>query len=228
MLWNCWLEFNIKIKDLPKGARLNLQVKSNITFKVEVVVSQRVNCVQWSLHEGSDLCSLPCRWCVGSNHRLQTLREAPTRITQQQEEAWTVRFPPMNLQSMLTVSMLRLISVCLTIIQERPRVVSCTTSTCSWSTIARCSARASSSSTCGKCLRRARRAAAASTQTSSHQPPTLIRSLPWPSPFYWTSTATLWCCPRAGTWAGTWAGTRELWARNLKEENEVSERCQTI
>uniref|UniRef100_A0A8C2ZW33 Phosphatidylinositol-4,5-bisphosphate 3-kinase, catalytic subunit gamma n=1 Tax=Cyclopterus lumpus TaxID=8103 RepID=A0A8C2ZW33_CYCLU len=26
VLWNCWLEFNIKIKDLPKGARLNLQV----------------------------------------------------------------------------------------------------------------------------------------------------------------------------------------------------------
>uniref|UniRef100_A0A3B5QBX4 Phosphatidylinositol 4,5-bisphosphate 3-kinase catalytic subunit gamma isoform n=1 Tax=Xiphophorus maculatus TaxID=8083 RepID=A0A3B5QBX4_XIPMA len=25
VLWNCWLEFNIKIKDLPKGARLNLQ-----------------------------------------------------------------------------------------------------------------------------------------------------------------------------------------------------------
>uniref|UniRef100_A0A1A8JDT7 Phosphatidylinositol 4,5-bisphosphate 3-kinase catalytic subunit gamma isoform n=1 Tax=Nothobranchius kuhntae TaxID=321403 RepID=A0A1A8JDT7_NOTKU len=26
VLWNCWLEFNIKIKDLPKGTRLNLQV----------------------------------------------------------------------------------------------------------------------------------------------------------------------------------------------------------
>uniref|UniRef100_A0A665UL24 Uncharacterized protein n=1 Tax=Echeneis naucrates TaxID=173247 RepID=A0A665UL24_ECHNA len=26
VLWNSWLEFNIKIKDLPKGARLNLQV----------------------------------------------------------------------------------------------------------------------------------------------------------------------------------------------------------
>uniref|UniRef100_A0A3Q3WVJ2 Phosphatidylinositol 4,5-bisphosphate 3-kinase catalytic subunit gamma isoform n=1 Tax=Mola mola TaxID=94237 RepID=A0A3Q3WVJ2_MOLML len=26
VLWNCWLEFNINIKDLPKGARLNLQV----------------------------------------------------------------------------------------------------------------------------------------------------------------------------------------------------------
>ncbi|KAM7366915.1 hypothetical protein PAMP_014851 [Pampus punctatissimus] len=26
VLWNCWLEFTIKIKDLPKGARLNLQV----------------------------------------------------------------------------------------------------------------------------------------------------------------------------------------------------------
>ncbi|XP_077449409.1 phosphatidylinositol 4,5-bisphosphate 3-kinase catalytic subunit gamma isoform isoform X1 [Stigmatopora argus] len=26
VLWNCWLEFNIKIKDLPKGSRLNLQV----------------------------------------------------------------------------------------------------------------------------------------------------------------------------------------------------------
>ncbi|CAL9683053.1 unnamed protein product [Knipowitschia caucasica] len=26
VLWNCWLEFSIKIKDLPKGARLNLQV----------------------------------------------------------------------------------------------------------------------------------------------------------------------------------------------------------
>uniref|UniRef100_A0A3Q4I0E5 phosphatidylinositol 3-kinase n=1 Tax=Neolamprologus brichardi TaxID=32507 RepID=A0A3Q4I0E5_NEOBR len=26
VLWNCWLEFNIKIKDLPKGACLNLQV----------------------------------------------------------------------------------------------------------------------------------------------------------------------------------------------------------
>uniref|UniRef100_A0A8D0ABI9 Phosphatidylinositol 4,5-bisphosphate 3-kinase catalytic subunit gamma isoform n=1 Tax=Sander lucioperca TaxID=283035 RepID=A0A8D0ABI9_SANLU len=31
VLWNCWLEFNIKIKDLPKGARLNLQV--NISFR---------------------------------------------------------------------------------------------------------------------------------------------------------------------------------------------------
>uniref|UniRef100_A0A671WHM2 Phosphatidylinositol-4,5-bisphosphate 3-kinase, catalytic subunit gamma n=1 Tax=Sparus aurata TaxID=8175 RepID=A0A671WHM2_SPAAU len=28
VLWNCWLEFNIKIKDLPKGARLNLQVNT--------------------------------------------------------------------------------------------------------------------------------------------------------------------------------------------------------
>lgn len=27
VLWNCWLEFNIKIKDLPKGSRLNLQVR---------------------------------------------------------------------------------------------------------------------------------------------------------------------------------------------------------
>lgn len=35
VLWNCWLEFNIKIKDLPKGARLNLQVKSNTNSKVE-------------------------------------------------------------------------------------------------------------------------------------------------------------------------------------------------
>ncbi|XP_034019461.1 phosphatidylinositol 4,5-bisphosphate 3-kinase catalytic subunit gamma isoform [Thalassophryne amazonica] len=26
VLWNCWLEFNIKIRDLPKGTRLNLQV----------------------------------------------------------------------------------------------------------------------------------------------------------------------------------------------------------
>ncbi|XP_068611237.1 phosphatidylinositol 4,5-bisphosphate 3-kinase catalytic subunit gamma isoform [Brachionichthys hirsutus] len=26
VLWNCWLEFDIRIKDLPKGARLNLQV----------------------------------------------------------------------------------------------------------------------------------------------------------------------------------------------------------
>lgn len=26
VLWNCWLEFNIRIRDLPKGARLNLQV----------------------------------------------------------------------------------------------------------------------------------------------------------------------------------------------------------
>uniref|UniRef100_A0A8D0AIU7 phosphatidylinositol-4,5-bisphosphate 3-kinase n=1 Tax=Sander lucioperca TaxID=283035 RepID=A0A8D0AIU7_SANLU len=33
VLWNCWLEFNIKIKDLPKGARLNLQcfLKPNMT-----------------------------------------------------------------------------------------------------------------------------------------------------------------------------------------------------
>uniref|UniRef100_A0A3Q3NMN1 Phosphatidylinositol 4,5-bisphosphate 3-kinase catalytic subunit gamma isoform n=1 Tax=Mastacembelus armatus TaxID=205130 RepID=A0A3Q3NMN1_9TELE len=30
VLWNCWLEFNIKIRDLPKGARLNLQVNSDI------------------------------------------------------------------------------------------------------------------------------------------------------------------------------------------------------
>ncbi|XP_072311036.1 phosphatidylinositol 4,5-bisphosphate 3-kinase catalytic subunit gamma isoform [Eucyclogobius newberryi] len=26
VMWNCWLEFSVKIKDLPKGARLNLQV----------------------------------------------------------------------------------------------------------------------------------------------------------------------------------------------------------
>lgn len=26
VMWNCWLEFSIKIKDLPKGVRLNLQV----------------------------------------------------------------------------------------------------------------------------------------------------------------------------------------------------------
>lgn len=26
VLWNCWLEFNLRIKDLPKGARLSLQV----------------------------------------------------------------------------------------------------------------------------------------------------------------------------------------------------------
>lgn len=30
VLWNCWLEFNIKIKDLPKGARLNLQVNTPV------------------------------------------------------------------------------------------------------------------------------------------------------------------------------------------------------
>lgn len=29
VLWNRWLEFDIKIKDLPKGARLNLQVSLN-------------------------------------------------------------------------------------------------------------------------------------------------------------------------------------------------------
>ncbi|XP_065129548.1 phosphatidylinositol 4,5-bisphosphate 3-kinase catalytic subunit gamma isoform [Paramisgurnus dabryanus] len=31
VLWNAWLEFNIKIKDLPKGARLNLQVSCGKT-----------------------------------------------------------------------------------------------------------------------------------------------------------------------------------------------------
>uniref|UniRef100_A0A7N5ZQ93 Phosphatidylinositol 4,5-bisphosphate 3-kinase catalytic subunit gamma isoform n=1 Tax=Anabas testudineus TaxID=64144 RepID=A0A7N5ZQ93_ANATE len=35
VLWNCWLEFNIKIKDLPKGARLSLQVNSNINLKAD-------------------------------------------------------------------------------------------------------------------------------------------------------------------------------------------------
>lgn len=28
VLWNTWLEFNIRIRDLPKGARLSLQVNS--------------------------------------------------------------------------------------------------------------------------------------------------------------------------------------------------------
>uniref|UniRef100_A0A8D0AIX1 Phosphatidylinositol 4,5-bisphosphate 3-kinase catalytic subunit gamma isoform n=1 Tax=Sander lucioperca TaxID=283035 RepID=A0A8D0AIX1_SANLU len=36
VLWNCWLEFNIKIKDLPKGARLNLQV--NISFRSRLCI----------------------------------------------------------------------------------------------------------------------------------------------------------------------------------------------
>ncbi|KAJ3611918.1 hypothetical protein NHX12_020198 [Muraenolepis orangiensis] len=31
VLWNIWLEFNIKIRDLPKGARLNLQVSCGKT-----------------------------------------------------------------------------------------------------------------------------------------------------------------------------------------------------
>lgn len=33
VLWNCWLEFNIKIRDLPKGARLNLQVVCGKQFQ---------------------------------------------------------------------------------------------------------------------------------------------------------------------------------------------------
>ena len=31
VLWNTWLEFDIKIRDLPKGARLNLQVGTRVT-----------------------------------------------------------------------------------------------------------------------------------------------------------------------------------------------------
>uniref|UniRef100_A0A8C2ZVN2 Phosphatidylinositol 4,5-bisphosphate 3-kinase catalytic subunit gamma isoform n=1 Tax=Cyclopterus lumpus TaxID=8103 RepID=A0A8C2ZVN2_CYCLU len=40
VLWNCWLEFNIKIKDLPKGARLNLQVntKSRLLYYVNLLL----------------------------------------------------------------------------------------------------------------------------------------------------------------------------------------------
>uniref|UniRef100_A0A8C4F411 Phosphatidylinositol 4,5-bisphosphate 3-kinase catalytic subunit gamma isoform n=1 Tax=Dicentrarchus labrax TaxID=13489 RepID=A0A8C4F411_DICLA len=36
VLWNCWLEFNIKIKDLPKGARLNLQSKAHVCLSVHL------------------------------------------------------------------------------------------------------------------------------------------------------------------------------------------------
>ncbi|KAA8579955.1 hypothetical protein FQN60_005490 [Etheostoma spectabile] len=38
VLWNCWLEFNIKIKDLPKGARLNLQIKSRLLYYVNLLL----------------------------------------------------------------------------------------------------------------------------------------------------------------------------------------------
>ncbi|KAI3366937.1 hypothetical protein L3Q82_009577 [Scortum barcoo] len=34
VLWNCWLEFSIKIKDLPKGARLNLQCEAYICLSI--------------------------------------------------------------------------------------------------------------------------------------------------------------------------------------------------
>lgn len=118
---------------------------------------------------------------------------------------------------------MRLRPVRLSIFQERPRVVFCTTSTCCWSTTARCSVRASSSSTCGRSQRRARRAAAASTRTSSPRPPTQTRPPPWPSPFYWTSTATPWCCPRVASWART----SGLAARKQRAGSEVRERCRT-
>uniref|UniRef100_A0A7N6A7G5 Phosphatidylinositol 4,5-bisphosphate 3-kinase catalytic subunit gamma isoform n=1 Tax=Anabas testudineus TaxID=64144 RepID=A0A7N6A7G5_ANATE len=43
VLWNCWLEFNIKIKDLPKGARLSLQccdvtTKSRLLYYVNLLL----------------------------------------------------------------------------------------------------------------------------------------------------------------------------------------------
>uniref|UniRef100_A0A3Q1ETN1 Phosphatidylinositol 4,5-bisphosphate 3-kinase catalytic subunit gamma isoform n=1 Tax=Acanthochromis polyacanthus TaxID=80966 RepID=A0A3Q1ETN1_9TELE len=36
VLWNCWLEFNIKIKDLPKGARLSLQGDASFCLSVNL------------------------------------------------------------------------------------------------------------------------------------------------------------------------------------------------
>uniref|UniRef100_A0A3Q3T2Q8 Phosphatidylinositol 4,5-bisphosphate 3-kinase catalytic subunit gamma isoform n=1 Tax=Mastacembelus armatus TaxID=205130 RepID=A0A3Q3T2Q8_9TELE len=42
VLWNCWLEFNIKIRDLPKGARLNLQVNSDIMSEGVSVTKSRL------------------------------------------------------------------------------------------------------------------------------------------------------------------------------------------
>lgn len=163
------------------------------------------------------------RWFVGSSRRRQTPRQArPTRIIQRERAAMKVK----------STNICQLYHdhddeseayFCLSAFQERPRVAFCTTSTCCWSTTALCSARASSSSTCGKCPRRARRAAAASTRTSSPQPPTQTRPQRWPSPFYWISTATPWCCPRVGTWVET----SELGGRKRRAGSEVRERCQT-
>lgn len=63
VLWNCWLEFNIKIKDLPKGARLSLQVSSEPSRCDRNIL----------VPAGSDfrsfwLCSP--RWFVGNSLRL--------------------------------------------------------------------------------------------------------------------------------------------------------------
>lgn len=55
VLWNCWLEFNIKIKDLPKGARLNLQVvcgKSPHTPNSKGGYGQQENVAGAGSHDG--------------------------------------------------------------------------------------------------------------------------------------------------------------------------------
>lgn len=181
----------------------------------------------WRSSDAKLLLFILPRWFVGNSLRRQTPREAlHTRIIQQQQAAMMVRSANIYLSTPAAARLMSGLPVCLFVclfFQARRRVVFCTTSICCWSTTARCSARESSSSTCGRCQWRARRAAAASTRTSSPQPPTRTRPPPWPSPFYWTSTATPWCCPRAATWAGT-AGPG---ARKRRPGSEVRERCRT-
>ncbi|XP_033989311.1 phosphatidylinositol 4,5-bisphosphate 3-kinase catalytic subunit gamma isoform [Trematomus bernacchii] len=55
VLWNCWLEFNIKIRDLPKGARLNLQVicgKQPLTPTSKGTLSYQDTAASTGSHEG--------------------------------------------------------------------------------------------------------------------------------------------------------------------------------
>ncbi|KAK5876709.1 hypothetical protein CesoFtcFv8_026037 [Champsocephalus esox] len=55
VLWNCWLEFNIKIRDLPKGARLNLQVicgKRPLTPTSKGTLSYQDTAASTGSHEG--------------------------------------------------------------------------------------------------------------------------------------------------------------------------------
>lgn len=165
----------------------------------------------------------PPRWSVGSNPRSQIPKEALIKRVQREAAVLMVKSSPFLFFRMLKIYRAMLNSVCSPGFQERPRVVSCTTWTCSWSITAPCSARGSLSSTCGKCQKRARKAAVASTRTSSPQPRTQTRPLPWPLPFCWTNTATLWYYPRAGMWAGTGL----LGVRTQREGSGVRERCQT-